>query len=139
MSAGQSTNVPPFEPARRWFPVAPSIFDQVELSPTLPYEDERPPFFIAADFEDAPTVDRSPAPIARALSNCQSEFHRANRELTRELRRTDPRPRVINELRRDVFELRDERERLLDALMNHTLGWTHMSDDCAICDRSVAL
>jgi hypothetical protein len=123
---------------RRWFPVAPSIFDEAELSPTRPYEDERPAFFIAADFEPAPVIDRSPLPLVEVLARLHSDIIFERRTLDRENRRLAPSVAVIRSINERITFYQGEIERLLNALVWHEQTWAHLADDCAICDRSVS-
>ena len=110
----------PFEPAeRRWFPA--------------------PDFFIAADFDDAPVVDRSPRLLVDVLAQYQGDIVLEHRMLDRERRRPQPSNAVIQSVKARIEGYEMQRERLLMALLWHQSTWAHLAADCLVCDRSVSL
>jgi len=111
--------VPITESDSRWFPT--------------------PAFFIAADFEDAPVIDRSPRPIREALAVAHSYILFERRALARENRRLTPSESVLRSINERIAFHQHQVEQLLDALVWHEQTWAHIADDCLICDRSVSL
>lgn len=104
---------------RRWFPA--------------------PDFFIAADFDDAPVIDRSPRPIRAAISKCQSDLILERRMLVREAGFPTPRPGVVRTVNERIARITADLDKLLTSLVYHEETWAHLAADCLICDRSVSL
>jgi hypothetical protein len=97
-----------------------------------------PAFFIAADFEDAPPVDRSALPLVEVLARLHSDIIFERRSLERENRRLTPSVGVVRSINERIAYYQGQVERLLNALVWHEQTWAHMADDCAICDQSVS-